>query len=217
MSAPKPVLRVACFRHGESAANAGSATDDPASIPLTEAGQQQAFAISRRFTSPPNLIICSPFDRAQQTAAPTLRRFPHTPRETWPIQEFTYLTPAKCAGTSAAQRRPWVEAYWDICDPTLVDGPGAESFTAFVERAQAALKRLATLHSSSDVTVVMFGHGQFFQAMRWLIAPGARVDKAIFMRSFRLIDQRDPIHNGDGFVATFDGHSWLLEQDAQMR
>ncbi|NIE84349.1 histidine phosphatase family protein [Burkholderia sp. Cy-647] len=113
MSAPKPVLRVACIRHGESAANAGSATDDPASIPLTEAGQQQAFAISRRLTSPPNLIICSPFDRAQQTAAPTLRRFPHTPRETWPIQEFTYLTPAKCAGTSAAQRRPWVEAYWD--------------------------------------------------------------------------------------------------------
>jgi broad specificity phosphatase PhoE len=98
-----------------------------------------------------------------------------------------------------------------------VDGLGAESFTAFVERAQAALKRLATLHGSSDVTVVMFGHGQFFQAMRWLIAPGTCVDNATAMRAFRAIDQQDPIHNGDGFVATFDGHSWRLEHAAQMR
>ncbi|WP_458366939.1 phosphoglycerate mutase family protein [Burkholderia pseudomallei] len=70
---PVPVLRVACFRHGESAANAGDATDDPASIPLTERGAQQAIAIARRFTSPPGIVICSPFYRAQQTAATCVR------------------------------------------------------------------------------------------------------------------------------------------------
>ncbi|WP_338154802.1 histidine phosphatase family protein [Burkholderia thailandensis] len=212
-----PVLRVACFRHGESAANAGDATHDPASIPLTEKGEQQALAISQCFADPPNIVIGSPFDRARQTAAPTLSRFPSTPIETWPIQEFTYLAPAKCVGTSAAQRRPWVEAYWDTSDPTLVDGPGAESFTAFIERVRVALNRLTKLPRSSDLTVVMFGHGQFFQAMRWLIETGAPIINADAMRAFRRIDQRSPIHNGDGFAATFDGQLWMLEQGSLMR
>ncbi|WP_196484762.1 histidine phosphatase family protein [Burkholderia diffusa] len=212
-----PLLRVACFRHGESAANAGDATHDPMSIPLTEKGEQQALAISRCFADPPNIVIGSPFDRARQTAAPTLSRFPSTPIETWPIQEFTYLAPTKCAGTSAAQRRPWVETYWDTSDPTLVDGPGAESFAAFIERVRVVLNRLMKLLCSSDLTVVMFGHGQFFQAMRWLIETGAPIINADAMRAFRLIDQRSPIHNGDGFVATFDGQLWALEQGSLMR
>lgn len=210
------VLRVACFRHGESAANAGDATHDPASIPLTEKGEQQALAISQRFAGPPNILICSPFHRAQQTAAPTLSRFPLTPSETWPIQEFTYLTPAKCAGTSAVQRRPWVETYWDTSEPTLVDGPGAESFAAFIQRVRAALSRLARLYCSSDITVAMFGHGQFLQAMRWLIETDTAIIDADAMGAFRLVDQRSPIQNGEGFVATFDGHLWMLEQRALM-
>lgn len=214
---PAQILRVACFRHGESAANAGDATDNPASIPLTERGQQQAIMIARGFARPPSIVICSPFYRAQQTATPTLGQFPLTPCETWSIQEFTYLAPARCAGTSAAQRRPWVETYWDTSDPTLVDGPGAESFEAFIERVRAALNRLMKLPCSSDLTVAMFGHGQFFQAMRWLIETGAPIINADAMRTYRLIDQRSPIHNGDGFVATFDGRSWALEQDSLIR
>lgn len=205
-----PVVRVACFRHGESAANAGGATHDPASIPLTEKGEQQAVAISLRFASAPNRLICSPFYRAQQTAAPTVSRFPLTPTETWPIQEFTYLAPAKCAGTAAAQRRPWVQTYWSTSDPSYIDGPGAESFAAFIQRVRTALRDLVRLRSSSDVTVAMFGHGQFFQAMRWLIETGAANIDADAMRAFRLVDQRSPIHNGDGFVATFDGHLWTV-------
>lgn len=214
---PAPVLRVACFRHGESAANAGDATDDPASIPLTERGKQQAIAIAQRVVFSPSIVICSPFHRAQQTAAPTLGQFPLTPCETWPIQEFTYLAPAKCAGTSAAQRHPWVETYWDTSDPTFVDGPGAESFATFIERVRTALSRLTKLHGSSDLTIVMFGHGQFFRAMRWLIETSAPIINADAMRAFRLIDQRSPMHNGDGFVATFDGWLWALEQDSLIR
>ncbi|WP_094780672.1 phosphoglycerate mutase family protein [Paraburkholderia ribeironis] len=59
-----PLLRVLCFRHGESAANAGHATGDPASIALTEMGEKQARAISRRLTESPAVVICSPFLRA---------------------------------------------------------------------------------------------------------------------------------------------------------
>ena len=208
-----PLLRVLCFRHGESAANAGHATSDPASIPLTELGKQQAHAISQRLAESPAFVISSPFLRAQQTAAPTLTRFPAVPTEIWPVQEFTYLAPARCAGTSAQQRRQWVDAYWNAFNPTLVDGPGAESFSAFIERVRAALNRLRMVRNASDAIAAMFGHGQFLQAMRWLIQNGDGVIDADAMRSFRIVDQRSPIHNADGFMATFDGWSWSVEQE----
>ena len=35
----------------------------------------------------------------QQTAAPTIARFPGVPVEVWPIEEFTYLQPARWNGT----------------------------------------------------------------------------------------------------------------------
>lgn len=207
------LLRVRCIRHGESAANAGRATSDPASIPLTELGEQQSHAISKCVAESPAIVICSPFLRAQQTAAPTLTQFPDVPSDIWPVQEFTYLAPARCEGTSAQQRRPWVHAYWNAYDPTLVDGPGAESFSAFIERVRDALNRLRMLHSASDTTAALFGHGQFLQAMRWLIQNVDVVIDSGAMRSFRSVDQRSPIHNANGFVATFDGWSWSVEQE----
>ncbi|WP_089160210.1 histidine phosphatase family protein [Caballeronia sordidicola] len=208
-----PLLRVLCFRHGESAANAGHATSDPVSIPLTELGEQQAHAISQRLVESPSIVICSPFLRARQTAAPTLARFPAVRSDIWPVQEFTYLAPARCAGTSAQQRRPWVDAYWNAFNQTLVDGLGAESFSAFIERVLEALNRFRMLHNASDATAAMFGHGQFLQAMRWLIQNGDGVIDTDAMRSFRIVDQRSPIHNAGGFVATFDGRSWSVEQE----
>jgi len=33
------------------------------------------------------------------------------------------------------------------------------------------------------------------------------------MRSFRTVDRRSPIYNADGFVATFDGRPWSVEQE----
>ena len=80
-------------RHAQSAANAGWASDDPASIPLTPAGQQQAAAFAAAWPSAPAVIASSPYLRAQQTAAPLISRFPVARRETLPIQEFTYLAP----------------------------------------------------------------------------------------------------------------------------
>lgn len=102
------MLTVRFIRHAESAANAGAATSDPASIPLTPRGHDQALAGSDSFSAAPDLIICSPFLRVQQTAAPTCVRFTAAPVQTWAVQEFTYLAPARCAHTTAEQRRPWV-------------------------------------------------------------------------------------------------------------
>ena len=97
---------------------------------------------------------------------------------------------ARICTAPAVQRRPWVETYWDTSDPALVDGPGAESFAAFIQRVRATLSRLARLFCSSDITVAMFGHGQFFQAMRWLIETDTAIIDADAMGAFRLPVER---------------------------
>lgn len=46
-------------RHGESAANAGSATTDPATIPLTLVGRDQAVRVAAGLLQKPDLIVVS--------------------------------------------------------------------------------------------------------------------------------------------------------------
>lgn len=157
---------VRLIRHGESAANAGQATLDHSTIPLTPKGFEQAHLVALSFNHPPALIVASPFTRAHSTAMATAAVFPHTPFETWPIQEFTYLEPARCTGTTVADRREWVEAYWAKADPGFTDGEGAESFLDFIARAQSFLERLAE-HPARDI--VAFSHGQVINAVAWLI------------------------------------------------
>ena len=188
-------LTVQLVRHGESLANAGQVTDHPAEIPLTAAGMEQAEAICRSLTLPPTAVFCSPFLRARQTAAPIARRF-GVSLEIWPIQEFTYLAPARCAGTTAAERREWVEAYWLRCDPAYIDGPGAESFAQLVDRVRATLDRL--LHYSGSL--LMIGHGQFMQALRWWVEEQPAVLAAEHVHAFRQRDYSSPIPNGQGYL-----------------
>ncbi|KQV49579.1 MULTISPECIES: histidine phosphatase family protein [unclassified Duganella] len=201
------MFTVRFIRHAESAANAGAATSDPASIPLTPRGHDQAREVGNRFSAAPDLIVCSPFLRVQQTAAPTCARFTAAPVETWAVQEFTYLAPARCAHTTAEQRRPWVAQYWDAADPLAVDGPGAESFAAFMWRVSAALDRLAELPLAS---VALFGHGQFMQAVRWSITSRPLVIDTDAMRAFHTFDLAHPIANCAHFTAVHDGGIWSL-------
>lgn len=157
---------VRLIRHGESAANAGQATLDHSTIPLTPKGFEQAHLVALSLNHTPALIVASPFTRAHSTAMATAAVFPHIPFETWPIQEFTYLEPARCTGTTVADRREWVEAYWAKADPGFKDGEGAESFLDFIARAQSFLERLAE-HPAQDI--VAFSHGQVINAVAWLI------------------------------------------------
>lgn len=157
---------VRLIRHGESAANAGQATLDHSTITLTPKGFEQAHLVALSFNHPPALIVASPFTRAHSTAMATAAVFPHIPFETWPIQEFTYLEPARCTSTTVADRREWVEAYWAKADPGFTDGEGAESFLDFISRAQFFLKRLAE-HPAQGI--VAYSHGQFINAVAWLI------------------------------------------------
>lgn len=63
---------VRLIRHGESAANAGEASLDHASIHLTLKGIEQANLVARSFNHAPDLIVTSPLSRAQATTMATL-------------------------------------------------------------------------------------------------------------------------------------------------
>lgn len=160
-------MRAIFIRHGESTGNAGVPCHDLATIELTERGREQARQVAASWAEAPALIVTSPYTRTQQTAAPTIARFPAVPVEVWPIEEFTYLQPARWNGTASAERMPHLERYWREADPSYCDGEGAESFGTLLRRCEAALARLEALPAGSLAYV--FGHGQFIQAARAIV------------------------------------------------
>jgi len=170
------------IRHAESIGNAGLVTSRPDTIPLTGKGIEQAMYLADSFTQSPALIVTSPYIRTQQSAKPTIRRFPTARQEQWEVQEFSYLSPARYRDTTTADRRPFVEAYWSRCDPHHIDGEGAESFADFIQRVQQAIDGLWTCQSEF---VAVFGHGLFLRAMIWRMLFGAQPVNATTMLYFR--------------------------------
>ncbi|ANY89631.1 phosphoglycerate kinase [Pseudomonas putida] len=196
---------VRMVRHGESAANAGRPTKDHASIPLTAKGLEQAHMVARSFTNAPGLIVASPFLRAQATAQVTAARYPAVAFETWPIQEYTYLAPARCVDTTLAQRRGWVEAYWQRADPAYRDGEGAESFQELVGRARSFLHRLGK-HPATDIAV--FSHGQLINTVAWLLEHEPQEIDGLAMQDWREYEIANHIENGQGFFIAWESGKW---------
>lgn len=200
---------VRLIRHGESAANAGQPTRDHASIPLTAKGLEQAHMVARSFTRAPDLIVASPFLRAQATAHVTAALYPAVAFETWSIQEYTYLAPARCVDTTISQRRGWVEAYWSKADPTLCDGEGAESFLDFVARAMHFLDRLAE-QPANDIAA--FAHGQFINTVVWLLERKHREIDGGAMRDWREYEIANHVENGQGYSIYRCSGQWRIGQ-----
>ena len=203
------MLTVHFVRHGESAANAGTATSDPALIPLTEKGWEQARAVAESFDQAPSLIVTSPYERAADTAKPTIQKFPGVPVEVWPVEEFTYLSPSRCANTTAADRKPWVDSYWLSADPEFTDGPGTESFAGLIQRARECLRRL----NGMTGYVAVFGHGQFIQAVRWLVTESPERIDSEAMRAFRSFDLINAIVNCQVVTIKHDSQRWLIDKE----
>ncbi|OPZ77786.1 MAG: bifunctional RNase H/acid phosphatase [Alphaproteobacteria bacterium ADurb.Bin438] len=147
------------IRHGESIANLGHKTDNPASIPLSENGIVQAKEIANNFIIKPDLIVTSSYIRTLQTATPLIKKYPDTPVETWDVHEFTYLCPKTCVKTTTEERKPRVDKYWEKNDPDYIDGEGAESFNQFLQRVQNLIN---TNHE--DKFIVVFTHELFINA-----------------------------------------------------
>lgn len=190
---------VRLVRHGESAANAGAATLDHASIPLTEKGIEQAKRVAQSVGRAPDLIVTSPFSRARASADATISIFPDVPFEIWQIEEFTYLDPTRCVNTTVGQRKAWVDQYWANADPSYIDGEGAESFLKFVGRARSFLDHLAT-HPAQDILV--FSHGQFLNAVAWLIERKPLQVNAQAMIEWRRYEIDNHVPNGCGYIVS---------------
>ena len=124
-------MRAIFIRHGQSTGNASISCHDLASLELTELGWSQVRKLAAHWIGTPGLIVTSPYLRTQQTAAPTIERFPEVPVEVWPIQEFTYLQPSRWNGTLSSEWMPHTEQYWAEADPEYCDGEGAESLGIF--------------------------------------------------------------------------------------
>lgn len=189
--------RIRFLRHAESAANAGLPTSDPGEIPLTEAGRLAANVAALDYEGPPpDLIVVSPFRRAQETAAPFRRRFAMALMEEWPVQEFTYLSPARFGASTAEERRPSVESYWKTATPETNDGPGAESFQDFIGRVQTAM---ANLRGRSEQSVLVVCHEMVIKAAMWLEIEKPDSKAAQAPQRFRAYSMTFTIPNLDGW------------------
>lgn len=156
------------IRHTESETDAGLPASNTLQVPLTYKGREQAQRIAHVFTTYPDLIITSPYARSQQTAVPTVQRFPDARQEIWPVHEFTYL--AQSPGpkpTTLEDRRSRVNSYWSRQDPYYRDGEETESFADFMNRAGQVLEQLK---NREEEFIVIFTHGQFIlSVLSWLM------------------------------------------------
>ena len=181
------------IRHGQSTSNAGLPATGFDEVPLTALGHRQAREVADQVQRQPDLLVTSAFLRARDTAEPIRAHWPQTHCETWPIQELTYLSPARCRGTTLEARRPWVDEYWKRCDPDYRDGPDAESFRSFVTRLCDFHERLLALDGGF---VVVVGHGQFFRAYQLGRSEGFAAS-ADWMRDYRTEETARPMANGE--------------------
>jgi 2,3-bisphosphoglycerate-dependent phosphoglycerate mutase len=178
------VKTIEFLRHAESSANAGLPTSDLGDIPLTEAGRIATEEAAKAYEgSHPDLIVVSPFRRARETSAPFKKRFPGAAVEKWPVQEFTYLCPARCLATTSKDRLPLVEAYWKNAMSEEVDGPGAESFQQFLARVQSTLQKL---RDRPEQTILVVCHEMFIKAAIWLESHGSASPTPQCFRKFAL-------------------------------
>jgi broad specificity phosphatase PhoE len=204
---------VILVRHGQSVTNAGGKAVDHINNPLTELGRAQSKDFAERLDCKPTLLVISPFLRAQQTAEPLRRRFPDVPVEEWAIQEFSFLNPLLHKGTSEEDREPHVADYWQREDPIYIEGPGAESFTLFLDRAREAIHRLVTRDAGG--CIVVFTHGFFMQAFRMLLLFPNATD-AELMTNFRRFHFVNLIQNIDSLeFEVRDGKMQLIKPPYQ--
>jgi probable phosphoglycerate mutase len=210
--ASRASTRIILVRHGQSVGNAGGRTADQVSNPLTKLGRVQSREFAEHLDYNPTLFVTSSFLRAQQTAEPLRQRFPDVPVEEWPIHEFSFLNPELHRGTSEADRESHVLAYWQREDPAYIDGPEAESFTMFLDRAREAIRRLVS--SNPGGCVVIFTHGFFMQAFRLvLLFPNAT--DAELMANFRRFHFVNLIQNTDSLE--FQIHDGKIQVIGQPR
>ena len=177
-------------RHGQSTANVGMASADPARIALTDLGRQQSLKLAGLLHVAPAQVITSTYERAMDTAIPYCDKWAVTPLRDALLREFTTLSPDSVAHMDGQARLPLIDAYWKASDPQHRHGAGAETFAELAQRVRTFQARLDTL---TDNTVI-FGHGLWFALLIWQLQHFSDDDHDS-MRAFRKYQLALPMPN----------------------
>jgi broad specificity phosphatase PhoE len=180
-------------------------------VPLTPLGEQQAQALAQTWDFVPGRILVSPYLRTQQTAAPTIARFPDVPVENWDIHEFTYWDRDYWGDTTPEEEFEEVVRYWRIADPDFrmgANGNFSESFADLLRRTETTLDKLVELDSAAPV--ILFSHGHFMQALRHTLQ-WPHWTYAQKMANFRAHDEMYRVLNTEKMVVEWEGKGkWRL-------
>lgn len=185
-------LNLWLIRHGETEVNIGNWSPNPEATPLTALGREQAKNAIAEIGQPPDLLIVSPLGRAKETARFLLDQWPDTPFQTWPVQEFLYLSPRRLQPLNPLARKEEVKRYWQNQDPYYLDGENTESFASFLQRVESFYKEIIKQRGF----VVVIGHGQFFKAFLLSLEFGFQPTPH-WMNLFRQQETTNPIKNGE--------------------
>ncbi len=157
--------KILLIRHAESISNAGQKTENHATIPLSEKGRMEAEQLAESLGIIPELIVVSPYVRTRETAEPLIGKYPHVPVEMWDVHEFTYLDPARFAGTTGLDRAPFAKEYWENKNIHHKNGE-AETFYEFTKRIESVFEKL---RAREENTIVLFSHGRFILAVKFYL------------------------------------------------
>ena len=128
---------------------------------MSEKGFQQSIDLLRRIYKKPDLIVVSPYFRAQQTTEPLIEKYPDVTVEIWNVQEFSFLDADRCNDTTHDERSLIRREYIAKNNLNLIHGRGTESFNQTLQRVDDMLDKLKDIDKNKFV--VIFTHGHFMR------------------------------------------------------
>lgn len=151
-------------RHGESESNIGLPDPSREGAKLTARGREQVQALVDVLPEP-DLIVASPFVRAQESAEPLRAKHPHAAHATWQVQEFCPLADEHYTAVPMATRLPHFRAFFEIDDPAHRCAPNTETFGEGLQRVETMFDQL---RASEHERIVVFTHGTILRMTFWV-------------------------------------------------
>lgn len=165
-------------RHGETEGNAGGFFQFP-DTPLTEQGKRGAKALAERFdTIKIDIIVSSPFFRAQQTAAPISEKknIPVTLFEAF--HEFNQATAIRGVLLESEEGQKYRAQYKANFTDSAWKPEGVENYYDVIERVEACVVYLESLEQEN---ILVVSHGSFLRLLIAYILLGKQNDVATVM------------------------------------
>jgi broad specificity phosphatase PhoE len=154
------VTELLLIRHGQAPHNVQGRWEGWGATPLTEEGQRQAEAVSRRlgsWTLPISRLYASPLNRAWQTAQPIARRLGLDAIAHDGLREIDFGEVSGLTLDAFRESMPGVYARWQDRTDLTFRFPRGEQRRGFFQRVARALDEIVGQHSGETVAVVSHG------------------------------------------------------------